>query len=603
MTAERGTRAVETVAVTAFVAALLLPRGDAPFPSFWREWLAAIALLLWALAGLSAIREAGARVRLAPGAIAWPAFAVGALALLQFAVGVVPWWQDAWIPAAYAATFGAMALVSESLPIDVRHRWLDRLALAFWCAGMVGAPLAVAQWLGRARLELGVPVLGGRPIGTMEQANLFATVLMQGLLGAWRLLLRQAPAGRWRALRRGALLASVPWLLGPLVLTQSRVTWLVAGAVVLAMGVVHARQAARARLAGPPGQWKLVMAVLLLFVVGTLALPSLDGALHLTGMSLGDRLAGGRRVDLYAAMLDAVGRRPWTGWGAQQVPVAQWAVAPDHPPLMYVFSSAHDIALDLMLWFGVPAAAIVLAWVAAVVVHRFRQAADTAGLVSVLAACALLLHALVEQPLAYLFLLAPLAMLLGASATQPATPPATDEVAATRSAAARRISLAVLAIGPALLLAVIAQHYLAEQPHRAYTEFDLATHHLMLAADEDQPDDPWLDQLVAFQRFAAHDPSRPVTAAQLATWHRAVMRTPYGPAIERYAYLAATNGQPALAVDSLRRAPTVAPPDYTRSAARAWAMRRAREPVLPPYPWVAPAVPASAPIVAPAASR
>jgi hypothetical protein len=155
-----------------------------------------------------------------------PVLAIG-LAMLcwfQLAGGRVPYLSDAVLASLYLSAFGICALVAGSLPAAERDVLADRLAACMAGAALVSVPLAVLQWVGLLRLDMDMPVMGGRPVAHMEQANLLCSLLIQGLLGVWRL------AERRRLGAPAALALGAPVLL-TIVLTQSRVAWVVAVAI------------------------------------------------------------------------------------------------------------------------------------------------------------------------------------------------------------------------------------------------------------------------------------------------------------------------------------------------------------------------------------
>ncbi len=149
------TRTIERAGFALLAIALLLPVGDAPWYSFWREWTAAIAVLLVVLGAVSTLRDLALplRVRL----LSLPALALGLASWCwgQHAIGLVPSLSDALLPSLYLVGFAICWIVAASLPAAQRDALADRLAAALLVAALLSAPLAISQWLGWSTLDLG----------------------------------------------------------------------------------------------------------------------------------------------------------------------------------------------------------------------------------------------------------------------------------------------------------------------------------------------------------------------------------------------------------------------------------------------------------------
>ncbi len=552
--------------------ALLLPVGDAPWFSFWREWAVGGAALLIVLAAISRLRDLGLPLRIGTASLAAVALALVVAAWAQFAFGLLAYRSDALLPSLYLGAFAVSLLAAHSLPLGERRALADRLAAAMLAAALLSVPLAVLQWLGRATLDLGIPVHDGRPVAHMEQANLLCSLLIQGVFGAWRLAERG-----W--LPRRLLAASVLALLPVVVLTQSRVAWLVVGLLVV---VVVWRRPLTHGLWRGPGRAALLLGAAVVF--GTLLLPALDHHVGAAGLSLADRMSGGRRPAVWALFAHAIALRPWAGWGVLQTGAAQYAVALDHPSVGWYFSSTHDIALDLMVWFGVPLGLLATAALVLAVVRRLARAPDRAALATALAGAALLLHALVEFPLQYMYFLLPLAVYLGVDAEREIAVGPAGRATECRLSLQAKGTLPVIALLPALALAMLARDYIALSDDRPVVGIDTATRHGMLMAHLPLPDARLLDQLQAFHAFAAL-PLRPgLAAVNLDRARVAMLRLPYAPSIERYALLVGIAGHAEMAARAAAHVCRFEPADACAESERAWDLWRQTWPQLPAWP-------------------
>lgn len=552
--------AVQVGGAAVLALALLEPVGDPPWISFWREWTACVGMLLIVLSAVSALRDARAP-------LAWRAVPVAVfsvllivIAWLQWATGTLPYLSDALIVSVYLSGFGACAVVAASLPEPDRDALADRLAAAFLAAALVSVPIAILQWADLLRLEMNMRPLAGRPVAHMEQTNLLCSLLLQGMFGAWRLASRRRLDARLASCLAFALLLGV-------ILTQSRVAWLVGAATVAAM-------AWRRRLVSRPLGAAIAVMVAVL-AVGTLLLPLLDEQLGLRGTTLAERASEGRRPEVWRLFLDAISQRPWVGWGALQNGPAQYEVALSHPPAGYYFSGAHDVALDLMLWFGVPLGVVASLVLVGSTVWNFGRLQQPAALPTRMAALALVLHGLVELPLDYVFFLFPLGLYLGLGSRLPARNP---------SHATARVLMPLVALLPTAALALLARAYIEVAPGRPILEIDRSTGTSRLTADGVEHSVAALDQLQAFQALAAMKLQAGATPAELEAMRTAMRRQPYVPVLQQGALILGLNGNSAEALDVLERACRFSHVQDCERQHRVWAAWRRAHPELPDWP-------------------
>jgi hypothetical protein len=355
------------------------------------------------------------------------------------------------------------------------------------------------------------------------------------------------------------------------VLTQSRVAWLV-GLTALAVA------AWRRDLVPWRGTGRVIVALGVLMAVGTLARPVLDADLGLTGVPLRDRMSEGLRPTVWMLFADAIALRPWTGWGVLQTGAAQFEMSPDHPSVRWFFSSAHNVALDLMVWFGMPLGLLAAAVLFIAAVRRLAAATLPEALAAAFAAVALLLHALVELPLHYAYFLLPLGLVLGSS-----TAPAPSRTNLVGLALPVRRLVPLLALLPTLILAWMAREYVELTDRRPILGIDEPTRHLLLTASPPAPDVIALDRLQAFHAFAALPLQTGLAKRDLDAAQAMMRRAPTAPAIERAALLDGINGHGARTFDALRRLCKFQSTTACDESMRAWELWRLRWPQLPPW--------------------
>ena len=463
----------------------LLPGGFLPWQDFHQDiWYASACLvaagtLLWRTRGPWALPP-----------VVTPLLALALVPLLQWATGLIYFAGVAWVAFAYLA---ALALV-----LWCSHRWeaaapgqgLDGLFLAIGLAAFFCVWVQCYQWLGRIGPGDWWMVHDGpqRPSGNFAQANMAATFLCWGLC-----------AVAWAAARQGlgyfAAGALATFLLWGVALTGSRTAWV--GLALVVLGTIYWRD----RLPSRRVLWFVLgLAAYFVFCVGLLAWLNADTAKPsvLSGASLRVRL------QMWQMALQALGERPWWGYGWDQTFAAQLTVANQYAGIHQYFTSTHNLVLDLLLWNGIPLGAVVVLsggyWLAGVL-RRVRTAQD---MVLVFFVLLVLNHAMLELPLHRAYMLLPLAWVLGAVAQRMGAVPA------RRPGVPKAwVGLAVSAM-VALLALIVTDYLRVEQSLRDKVQFRL----------ESPPKEWQLPDL----RVLTH------LRAEMELVHYPVLRTPIAPA-------------------------------------------------------------------------
>lgn len=534
-------------------------------PQHYLPWLAAHqdlgALLLLVLAGLLVRGPAALPLAWALGLAAALA-SIGAQALF----GPIVFGGDAWMAALYVLAFGGAIATGQAAAHDAtagRGRALDVLALGTVAAAIASTAIALMQWTDTRWLPVTVAALlpGDRPYGNFAQANNFSTALFLGLCSlCW---LRESQ----RIGRLGWTLSATLLLFG-MAMSGSRTGWL---QVVLAAALL----AWRGR-AGPEPILRLPHALALVAgLVGlSLAWPLLNEALDLAGhRSAADQVQAGLRLPIWQLSLEALSRQPWWGWGWQQVPAAQLAVALDLPPLQRHIEHSHNIVLDLMLWAGVPVGGLIAACGALALWGQARRLADPRALWLMAGALGVVVHGLLEFPLEYAYLLLPLGVALG---VVQALCPGQTALPLPRWA----IQAGSAALGAMLLLTAV-DYFEVEQNYRtARLETTFGERRITTSSPELRV----LSQLEAFMRLIRVEPRPGMTAAELDALRAASTRYPYLPALIQLATSEGLNGRPEAAHDALRRLCAMQPPRRCEQARLTWQDLQARHPALATVP-------------------
>ena len=324
---------------------------------------------------------------------------------IQYAMGLVTSGGNAWLSSAY--------LLGLSLAIVTGARWesirslqlMDCLFLSIGIAAILSVGLQLHQWLAMDVLDIWTMGGGGsRPYANMGQPNQLGTLLIWGLLALLWAYLRKYVGST-------TAIGAAVFLLFGIALTVSRTAWI--GVILLVMGGWYWRRLFPSRWV--PWVFIALASVYFCFVWN---LQSISKSLFL---STGDgdldslvRMSSDLRLQAWLLFVDAIGHRPWLGYGWNQVTLAQATVAPDHPALNAHFSQAHNLLLDLSLWCGLPLGLALTGGLLWWFWRRIKLVRRSDDAVLMLFLLVIANHAMLEYPLHYAYFLLPVGLIVGA---------------------------------------------------------------------------------------------------------------------------------------------------------------------------------------------
>lgn len=369
----------------------------------WLAWhgevpvFAAVFLTgLWAVAGRIASGGAHAPIPL-PGMVLG-LFAIAALAIMQAAAGSIRYWGDAWVLVLYLGLAAAAFLLGRgaSLRPDRGEPYLQLLAATLVLAGAGCSVIAIVQnldawsvsWIASTDLQ--------RPGSNLAQPNQMGTLVLMGVVS----LVFLHERGRLGT-AVAALLACL--LAAGLITTESRTA--LVSYLVLAGWWFAWRRTRRLSAAAVAGFGAAL-------VIGYMAWPYLLAGFHGLAGSDGFNTNVGLRTVVWPQLAEAALQHPWLGWGLRQTPAALTSVL-DRQELSAAFPYAHNLVLDLVLGVGVPLTVVMLGAAAVWAWRRRHAGLDPAGWFAVAIAIPFLVHAMLEFPHTYAYLLVPAMMALG----------------------------------------------------------------------------------------------------------------------------------------------------------------------------------------------
>lgn len=559
-----GTRDLPLAPCVAALLALLawcVPNHQLPWSSFHSDLVMAAAFAVGCLWSLWHLRGREVRLPLFVGFVAL----IPSIPLVQLLTGRLAFAGDFWIVLVYLWGFAIAIAMGYRLAMTLgAEAMFEVVAWTLLGAGILSVGLAIYQW---QRLDfLGafaspMPDIG-RAIANLNQPNHLATLLVLAMCGcAWL---------HWRGRLGGFVsLGLVAYLGFGLAMTQSRV-----GLLSLGMGtawLILRRRQVGDRLA--PRRLACAFGVILACVLVWPSLAGLTGAPP--GRGVEEMASPGLRLTHWRMMLDAIGREPWTGYGWNQVAQAQASVAPDHPFIGELIEHSHNVALDLLIWNGVPLGGALLIAFGAWFFAAARSSRDATSVIAFAAVTAIVLHGLFEFALEYAYFLLPAGLLMGLVSAA---------VVTMRTFRLPGPVLAAMTVFTTALAACVAADYLAIEGEWRRVRFEEAR----VGLDTPRPPPPrivTLTQLDAFLVAARRPAASGMSAEDLEAMRRVTERYPYSYPVLRYAAALALNDRQAAAQTALKPICRTHPVGLCESARRHWQALGASEPRIAAVAW------------------
>jgi len=385
--------------------AYLLPFHFLPFPQFYNDWLAAFGLACM-LAGYA--KTKGHVLHLP-----WIALApvgIATLIALQAASGMLTEGADAFLPI-FSLLLVALAIVLGASISSTKQGTFalnQTLAAVFLLAGLVSVAIASLQLfaadellfpltMGMAR-DAGAPM---RPYANLGQPNQLALILCFAIAAVWWFY----QVDKLNGFVSGWAIVSLLW---GLVLTQSRIGWIIIPAFALCVVSYGWRQGMRKI------PYKYVLFFVLVYLSGIIFYSDLARAVGAFNMSPIERMSGSSdRLAMVRQAWEISTTFPWFGAGWGEFGPEQIRIALDFPPTVYS-SHAHNIIFNFAAELGWPITILFLATICYwFYVNCLRKNVDTEVAFGTLIFLAVSVHSLVEFPLWYVYVLIPVALLIG----------------------------------------------------------------------------------------------------------------------------------------------------------------------------------------------
>ncbi len=310
---------------------------------------------------------------------------------------------DNYIPLAYCLFFIACLIIGADLA--KRRGGADYFCRLFAAATIAASLASVAMqftqifsWDLRP-LVMYMPKTQqlARPFANVAQPNQLALLYCMSLAALywWQ---------QTRKLHGLILLLMAWWIIAGLVMTQSRIAWLILPLMAILIALRELRNP------------RLLFGLALILLSYVLMLSQLDALADYLGHSgaLAERLEGrSERKILWLQALRMAFEHPWLGVGWGGFGPAQVAMAADFTPSIYS-EHAHNLVLNLAAEIGIPATLLICGllgyWAWAVLPRVWAQ---SEGRFLALCLLAVAVHSMVEFPLWYAYILLPVGLMMG----------------------------------------------------------------------------------------------------------------------------------------------------------------------------------------------
>lgn len=492
-------------------AAWLLPDHNPPWNTFLQEATAIAGMaLLWPWGALKS----------------WPIRIYTAAAIFVFALSLQFFYfklelGDLLFGLLAAFFFCMAATIGHQQDSDISR--LRALMSALLAGALISTVIGLAQWL---HVTQGLFMLesSGRVYGNFAQPNHFATLLILGI-GALIYLDSQRP------LTGGlAYVASIILVIG-LAASESRTGALSFTLMVVSVALIGRRKRTSATL-----RW-LIPSQLLFWGMYASWQP-LSQFMGTSATRSGVGLGTSSRLELWTQMVEAIRLQPWLGYGWMHLGSAQNAVA-GYIGGTVNMDHAHNIFLDLMVWFGLPLGGVAsicgTAWFFQAVRHTWHRNSSTEFFCFLLMLLPIGIHSLLEYPFAYLYFLIIAGYFAGSLEAQLG-------YSRVWSTSGRKVAL-LTAICMMLLSALIARDYFQiEQDYRALRfeqEFVTKKEYLHKFHTEAA----WLTQYGKLIQTLRKDLQAPAESTSIESARQVTMRFPWLINYKNYYILLIKNGR------------------------------------------------------------
>lgn len=532
------------VGVVFFLLSWLAPNHYPPWVGFHNEAAMFLALILFFAGSLTAQKS----VHLPAFIQVFFASLIG-LIWVQWASGLISYSGDALVSSLFLTGVGfAWWLGVRTVFVsDEGERMLVLAAILMVVAACASSGMAGLQWLSHEKdmwffiAERGT----NRPYANLAQPNLLATLLVMGFVFAYLLYLR-------RHLQTWQLSAIAAWLSFGLIMTESRAGLLSS----FCLGIFFL---IRVRPAWRVGGWRVIAMWwgLLLIFIGLWR--SLNEFLGLPPIRHSVIAVDDERLAIWKQVIAGIAEAPWFGYGWRQTGTAQRAgveLVPGNLPTDY----AHNIALDVLAWAGLPLGILLLLLGVWWVLRTIRDLKNSTEFLLFSATIPFLVHSMVEFPFTYAFFLFPISWIFGFLHARQM--PRQFRAMSAENRFEKLLPIVGL-LSFAILCGLVTKEYLAAEEDFRIMRFEMRKVGAR-PVDYQAPRLMLLTQLDDLLKIGRLNPIRGMSQIEIERLRKANLSRHWGALDVKYMVALGINGQPAEATKQLREIRALYGPEFYR---------------------------------------
>lgn len=379
-----------------FTAGWLVAEHFAPWQAFHSELVAFFALGILILA---LFKASNLKFNL-PKSTVIIFFLIG-IQWIQWIFGLTFYLGDAILTTLYLVGFYFAIWVGFSFQKTIIDGWSKSFIMSIFLAAFLSAGVAWFQWfaVGDFLGAFLVPSPPGRAIGNLAQPNNLATLILMGLVSCTYLYTN-------KIIKHLPYFLSIAFMSIALAMTQSRTGLL--SAISISIFYLWKSNKFDRRI----NSYAVALWIMMLFGASQ-AMPVLSNMFYSNSGAVPRSLTDSSgRWEMWCQVIMAIWQSPWWGFGWNQTFTAQTVGALTHPGEL-TYSYAHNIALDLLAWNGIPVGLIIIFICIYWVGSRMISVKNTDSVFSMLALIPIGIHSLLEFPFTYAFFLFASGYLIG----------------------------------------------------------------------------------------------------------------------------------------------------------------------------------------------
>lgn len=121
------------------------------------------------------------------------------------------------------------------------------------------------------------------------------------------------------------------------------------------------------------------------------------------------------RFEIWSMLLKSIFLSPWVGYGFNETIEANFAMLENSSNLHGITAHAHNIFLDLIVWFGLPVGLLLIIFMVLFFKDYYFSRCDSISKILKISTIPLVIHAMLEFPLHYAYFLIPFFIIVGSS--------------------------------------------------------------------------------------------------------------------------------------------------------------------------------------------